>query len=94
MARGQAGGCGACGEAVGGRRLYCSDRCRLTAWALRRAQAVRPHRRVRPRTWEVAEPDAVPREYLVVSAARIERALREGREVPGVRRLPVEAGER
>jgi hypothetical protein len=34
----------------------------------------------------VLEPEAVPREFLVVSAARIDRALREGREVPGVRK--------
>lgn len=84
-----------CGERLEGRRpeaRYCSARCRLLAWAASRTR--KPHRRVRPRTWEVLEPEAVPREYLVVSAARIERALREGREVPGVRRLPVEAGER
>jgi hypothetical protein len=35
----------------------------------------------------VLDPAAVPREFLVLSAARIDRALREGREVAGIKKL-------
>lgn len=81
------GRCACCGrpaEWSHPRGLYCSDRCRLLSWAKKNTN--KKHRRVRPRMWEVLEPDAVPREYLVVNAARVEKALREGREVPGVAR--------
>lgn len=74
--------CRSCRGPVTGAKVYCSDRCRLVAWASRQ----RPHRRVVPREWEVLEPEAVPREFLVLSAARVDRALREGREVPGIKR--------
>jgi len=87
MPSGRAGSCGGCGAATTGRRVYCSDRCRLLAWAVRTARRLRPHRRRRPREWEVLDPAAVPREFLVLSAARVDRALREGREVAGIRKL-------
>lgn len=79
--------CASCGTSLENRRSgtrFCSDECRLAAWALRKAQALRPHRRRQPRTWEVLDPAAVPREFLVISSARVDRALREGREVPGI----------
>lgn len=87
MAKRRDGECGACGRPVSGRRVYCDDGCRLAAWAIRRVAGLRPHRRRRPREWEVLDPAAVPREFLVLSAARIDRALREGREVAGIKKL-------
>lgn len=65
---------------------FCSDRCRLRAWAKRQVGAPPPHRRTKPRTWEVVDQAAVPREYLAVVAKRIDRALASGVDVPGVRR--------
>jgi hypothetical protein len=41
---------------------------------------------VKPRTWEVVDPDAVPREAMVISPARVERLLKSG-DVPGIRRV-------
>lgn len=76
-----------CGRSLEGRRpeaRYCSDRCRLLGWAAGRV--ARPHRRRAPRTWDVVDPGAVPREFLAVVARRVDRALAEGREVPGIRR--------
>jgi len=78
----------ACGASLAGRQAsarYCCPACRLIGWAA--AKARQPHRRRRPRTWEVLDPAAVPREFLVLSAARIDRALREGREVAGIKKL-------
>lgn len=65
-------------------RYYCTPSHRTMDW-LRRMRKT-PHRRRLPRGWDVIDATAIPREYLVLSAARIERALREGRDVPGIRK--------
>jgi hypothetical protein len=76
----------ACGASLAGRQAsarYCCPRCRLVGWAAGKGARL-PHRRKAPRTWEVLDPAAVPREFLVLSSARVDRALREGRPVPGI----------
>lgn len=89
------GRCAFCGEKTSWahpRGKYCSPECRAANYERlyprigKRAKGA-GHRRKRPKIFEVVEPAAVPREFLVVSSARIEKALRAGREVPGVKQI-------
>ena len=77
-------------------RLYCKPSHRALAGLHRKLDSLAaaagqppraPHRRTKPLTWEVVDLALVPREYLVLSASRIDKALRNGAgEIPGIRR--------
>ena len=70
-------------------RQYCRESHRVMAAQSRRLEraassARKPHRRSAPRTWVVTDFAALPDEFKVVQAKRVDRALAAGRVVPGV----------
>lgn len=66
------------------RANFCSASCRWRAWEERRGRK-RRHRRVRIRRWHVIDKGLLALEHLSVNALAIERDLRAGKSVAGVR---------